>query len=81
MTKIDYKEHNRRFDERFSKLLKAGFKHYTIQDNAFSHGGLGRKGPFGKTVFISATELMWKPTEAFDYEIREMFNDINDIND
>lgn len=75
MTKIDYKEHNRRFDERFSKLLKAGFNYYM---NDWSQSGLGRKGPFGKTVFISTSELMWKPTEAFDYEIREMFNDIND---
>lgn len=76
---IDYIETNKRFDIRYRKLVEAGAKkHVFTGDVGYSrpfevHGLLIKK--FLVPQFISNGDLMWKPSEAFDSNIRELFGE------
>lgn len=79
MKNEDYKIANDRFDVRYGRLLKAGFvKHHLTGDvgyvRPFEIHGLVGKCTFVPT-FISNSELMWKPFEAFNSDIQAIIGE------
>lgn len=80
MNNEQYKQANQQFDVRYSRLLKAGYtKHVMTSDIGYSrpfeiHGLTGRRS-VGIPVFISNSDLMWKPLDAFDTDIQAILGE------
>lgn len=76
---IDYKEKNKQFDLRFGKLLRAGAKRHVFTGDVgyarpFEVHGLLIK-TYSVPTFISNSDLMWKPTEAFNDDIQAIIGE------
>ena len=79
MNNIDMQKINLRFDTRYGSLLRAGWKKHVISNNIgyvrdFEIHGLVGMRPCGVPLFISNSDLMWKPFEAFDSDIQTLLS-------